>query len=997
MKFGSFFHLRTVSPLFINFVYIYIYNRDEFFFAFGFTMKLSTGANAQGGFVHNMIKSLFNPAKGKMRVAGIASGSGNTLWAAYDLQKEMENTFEGCPFEIVGIFADSANAKCLQTAAQLGISSAYVDIKKFYDDKGAPLKDRTVRAAYDREMVKAIAAWKPDFVMLAGYVWAVTDVVMDSFNVYGVHPGDLTYQDENGKRLLAGSNGVKSAFAEKRPEVRASSYLATNQMDGGPILITSPATPVDYALHDNEEDRFRYYLKKVNEQSRLVGARTTLEIANGNFQIGDDGYYYKNEKIPLGIKFESWEEDQPRFRLHTDKITNPRSIAVLGASNKKTIGNAALRNLVEAGFTGELYAVNMRGEDVLGAKGYSSILDIPGPVDMAMICVPSRAVLSVVDECGRKGVKALVCITAGFREVGGEGAENEKKLLALLHKYGMVMTGPNCMGVINTGNNMNATMLSDAPAHGNLAMLTQSGALGAAMEDFTRLYGIGFSLVVSLGNQADLNMCDFLPIAEADPGTKVVLMYIEGITEPQRFRCIVSKMTKPVIVFKAGKTAAGAEAASSHTGSLAGSHAIAAALIEQSGAIECSSLEDAFRLAATLSKIDRIGGKRVGIVSNTGGIDIIMADALTKKGFELPALPQECVDFLRPHLLPEAAVRNPIDIVAPATPEQYALVADVMTKCGCYDAVLFCVVPAATVESDDIARALVAPAKASNVPILSCFYGPYIAGKGAVVMKENGIPTYEYPEKMADMLEYLVKKPAVRYEGKLPSFNEAARKAAIACAVRAESGKYLSVQDCETIMNGYGIPITRSGYMKCEGCAKKLELTFPVVAKIDHPDIIHKADVGGVVLGIDSKKELVALYQTWQSKFPGMRGIFVQEQVSGKIELIIGASHDTSMGHGILAGMGGTLVELMHDTQLAHVPVAPETAAAMLERLQYYPVLQGYRGAAGVNVPRFEELILRVNQMLLDIPEIGELDINPLLYDLSRGDFVAVDFRIKMR
>lgn len=257
-----------------------------------------------------MIQSLFNQEKGKMRVAGIASGSGNTLWAAYALQKEMEETFEGCPFEIVGIFADSPDAKCLKTAEELGIPSACVDIRAFYEKKGKPMKDKKVRAQYDKEMVKALAKWNPDFVMLAGYVWAVTDVVMQRFNVYGVHPGDLTYQ-QDGKRLLAGANGVKSAFKWNRPEVRASSYLATTELDGGPILITSPGYPVDYTLHDNEEDRFRFYLKKVNEQSRLVGARTTLEIANGNFQKGDDGYYYKGEKIERGIKFESWDEDQP--------------------------------------------------------------------------------------------------------------------------------------------------------------------------------------------------------------------------------------------------------------------------------------------------------------------------------------------------------------------------------------------------------------------------------------------------------------------------------------------------------------------------------------------------------------------------------------------------------------------------------------------------------------------------------------------------------------
>lgn len=617
---------------------------------------------------------------------------------------------------------------------------------------------------------------------------------------------------------------------------------------------------------------------------------------------------------------------------------------------------------------------------------------------MAVIALPSRFALDVAEQCGQKGVKALVCIAAGFKEVGSDGAGQEKKLLDIIHRYGMCMTGPNCMGVINTAPNvsMNATILSDAPKAGNIAMLTQSGALGAAMEDFCGQFGVGFSVVVSTGNQADMNICDFLPMLERDGNTRVILVYMESIQEPLRFRNIVSKMKKPVVVFKSGKTSAGAAAAGSHTGSLAGNGQIAEALLRQSGAINCDSLEDAFRLAATLSKTGMLQGKRIGIVSNTGGLDIIMADALTRNGFELPPLPEESAAYLRPNLMPEASVRNPIDIVAPALPEQYQTVAEVMSSCGAYDGMIITVVPAATVASEDIAEALVEPVRKADIPVLSCFFGPEIAGKGTAVMKKNGIPSFEYPEKMADMLRYMYRSPAPIYSGAVPVYSAEPRRRAVESVRRHAAGAFLPMTACEELLTGYGIPVARSGYLKTPEDAGRLTLAYPVVAKIDHPEILHKFDVGGVKLDIQNAGELRTVAEAWQTKFPGLRGVFVQEYVAGSTEIILGCTHDPTLGHAVLAGIGGTFVELIKDVAFGHVPLSGADAAGMLESLRCYPLLQGYRGRRGVNLPRLQEILLRVNQMLLDLPEIQELDINPLLFDEARNDFAAVDFRVKV-
>ena len=947
-----------------------------------------------------MVKSIYDPARGKMKVVGLTSGSGNTLWSAYKLQQEMEKTFEGCPFEVVGVFSDTPGSKSMRTAQELGIPAQTLDIREFYAQRNKPLKDMDVRAEYDREVVKLLQKWSPDFVVLAGYVWAVTNVITDHFAVFGVHPGDLTVQ-ENGVRLLAGANGVKSAFRHHRDELRASSYIASSELDGGPILVTSPPVPVDYHQHQDEEERFRYYLKLVNAQSREVGARTVLELALGNFQTdGNGGYYYKGEPIPMGIQFEDWEENPPRYLSAREKMLSPKSIAVIGASQKPGIGQSIIRNIQQFSFQGKVYAINLRGESVLGVKGYASVLDIPEALDMAVIALPSRFVLDVAEQCGKKGVKAIICISAGFKEVGGDGIAQEKKLLDMVNRYGMCMIGPNCMGAINTDPavSMNATILSDVPRRGNVAMLTQSGALGAAMEDFCSSFQIGFSSVVSVGNQTDMNICDFLPLLEQDPNTKVILLYMEGIPEPQRFRNIVSKMKKPVVVYKAGKTKAGAAAAGSHTGSLAGNAQVASALLRQSGAIECASLEDAFRLTATLSKTDLLRGNRIGIASNTGGLGIITSDALTKLGFALPPLPQACADDLRPKLLPEASVRNPIDIVAPATPEQYREVISQMTTCGAYDAILITVVPAATVKSEDIAAAMIDPIQASPIPVLACFFGPEIAGKGAAVLRKNGVPTFEYPEKMVDILRYMYASEKARATCQIPGGYDPKAVADIRQKVCAEpSGAFLPVELCQEVLAVYGIATARSAYLKTPSDVYQIGLDYPVVIKVDHPDIIHKSDVGGVRLNVGSAEELSSIMEEWIPKFPGLLGAFVQEQISGKLELIVGCTFDTTLGHAVLAGMGGTQVELINDVSFGHVPISPDDAADMLRRLKYYPLLKGYRGESGVNIAKLEELILRVNQLLLDIPEIAELDLNPLIFSEKADNFISVDCRIKLR
>ncbi len=942
---------------------------------------------------------IVNPARGKLRVAGWCSGSGNTLWKAYELQKEMEKLPEGCPFEIVGIFVDSPEAKAVTKAAQLGVPCRVIDIRRFYADRNKPLKDRTVRAEYDTEALKAVEDFHADMILLAGYVWATTDSILDHYLVVNVHPADLAVRDKEGHRVLAGANGIKSAFDRHMEYLRASSHIATRELDAGPLLVRSPKIPVDYTLHENYDDRFRYYLKLVNEQSRMVGARTVLELALGYYALDDHGQlYYRGEPCPNGLTFDSWEENKPWFETHREKLYAPSSVAVIGASKKPGIGKAIVENLLKMKFTGKIYAVNLRGEDVLGVPGYTSVLKIPDEVDLGVISVPSGAALQVAEECGQKGVAAIVCITAGFREIGGEGIQREKELTRIIREYNMCLLGPNCMGIANTDPkiNLSATIITGTPPVGHVAFLTQSGALGASLVDYADELGVGFSAVISMGNMIDVNPCDFLPILEQDENTRIICMYMETIPEPYRFERAMRRMTKPVIIIKSGRTAKGAAAASSHTGSLAGNDNTADALLIKSGAIRVENLEDAFLLAASLSRMPFIRGTRVGIISNAGGLGTLTTDALVKYGFELPELPAEEQTKLAAKLLPEASTHNPLDLVAPAPPAHYAAAAQAMADSGKYDALIVDCVPPATIDTGEVAQAMVGILKSTTIPIFSCFFGPTLGAPGRNVMKEAGIPTFDFPDQMVRTMSYMVKKPTQAedsFDIQIPVSTRAKAKGFLS---QAAPGAYLDVTSCFKLLSLYGIPVVRNEYLDLTSDPASLSLNYPVVAKIDHPDIIHKSDVGGVRLNISTPEEIESLRQEWTAKFPGLRGIQLQEQVSGNLEMIVGAAYDPALGHSILTGLGGTMVELYKDVSFGHVPLDTSDPERMLQSLTCAPLLTGYRGSNPVNRTQLKEILMRVNALLLDLPAIREMDINPLVYDASRNSFIAVDARIRL-
>ncbi len=947
-----------------------------------------------------MLKPIVNLAKGKLRVLGYCSGSGNTLWKTYELQKEMDQTLlEGCPFEIVGIFTDNPKSNAIALAEHYNIPWESIDIKEYYSKFNKPLRDMEVRAQFDAEAMELLDHFGAEMILLAGYVWAITDIVLDNYLVVNVHPADLAVTDKAGHRLLAGSNGIKSAFKHKMKYLRASSHIATKEVDSGPLLVRSPKVPVNYALHEDEDTRFRYYLKLVNEQGRLVGARTVLELALGNFAIDEKNIiHYRGEMAPTGLLIENWEKNKPTFQRKRVKILNPESVVVIGASNRTGIGKAIVQNLKDIGFKGKVHVVNLKGEDVLGYPGHTSISDVPAAVDLGVIAVPSTEVLSVAEECGEKSVPALVCITAGFREIGGEGIQREKDLMKIVDRYNMCLIGPNCMGVANTSPDvrLSATILSSTPPIGNVAFLTQSGALGASIIDFADELDVGFSVIVSLGNMAHINHCDLLPLLEADDNTKIICMYMESLPEPYRFERVMANITKPVIMVKSARSIAGSAAANSHTGSLACNDKVADALLKKCGVIRVESLEDAFLLASAMTKMPKIRGNRVGVISNTGGLATLITDALIKYGFDLPQLDDYTRNTLAQNLLPEASTFNPLDLVAPAPPAHYALATNTMIKSGMFDAIIVACVPPATIDTGEVAEAIVDILKSTSIPVFSCFFGPKLGAAGRATMKSGGIPTFSFPDQMVRTMRYMVEPEAKEpqtYDCKVPMTNRTIAKKLLKSA---KENSYLGMDMCFNLLELYHIPVAKYDYITCVNDISKINIIYPVVAKVDHPNIIHKSDVGGVHLGIKNEEELRALVAEWQAKFAGLHGIHLQRQVTGSVEMIIGAFFDPALGHSIMTGLGGTMVEVFQDVSFGHVPLSASDPDRMLDSLLCKRLLTGYRGSKGVNISQFKNIIMHVNQFLLDFPCIVEMDINPLIYVPEDDRFIAVDVRIKL-
>ena len=691
-----------------------------------------------------------------------------------------------------------------------------------------------------------------------------------------------------------------------------------------------------------------------------------------------------------------------------DSLFHPKSIAVIGASkDPKKVGFAVLNNLKRFGFAGGIYPVNPGAEEILGVKTYQKLEDIAGEIDLAVIAIPARFVPKALEDCIRKGIKTAVIISAGFKEAGSEGVLLEEKLKAIIKDSALRVLGPNCLGVINTANQVNATFAAGMLPKGGLSFFSQSGALGIAILDWAIGNKVGFSKFISLGNKTDLNETDFIEYFMEDPETDIILGYIEDVVEGRRFMEIAGKATKvkPVILIKSGGTESGARAASSHTGALAGSEAAFHAAFSQTGILRAEGIEDLFETAKVFNAKKLPAGNNLLIVTNAGGPGIIAADAAEKAGVGLPQLSREITDRLMAILPKNASFYNPVDIIGDATAVRYAAVLDEVMSDPNVDGVLVILTPQAMIQVEDTARAVIKAAGKTDKPVIGCFMGEERVRSSVEMFRTASLPNFSYPEPAVRAFKKLAgyalgtrEEPSAPHEI-VVDFERVKR---ILKEAKEKKQYQFAEDDAREILSAYGFrfPEKRLARTSEEAATAASVIGFPVVMKISSPDILHKTDIGGVRLGISSRKEAKEAFaeiaanarKFMRSAF--INGVTVYETAAKGKEVILGISYDRTFGHMVMFGLGGIYVEVLKDVSFRIVPVSLSEAFDMISGTMAFQLLKGVRGEKPVDIGRIAESIMRLSNLASDFPVIQELDINPLV--VSGKDAVALDARLIM-
>lgn len=693
------------------------------------------------------------------------------------------------------------------------------------------------------------------------------------------------------------------------------------------------------------------------------------------------------------------------------ELFEPASVAVIGATTDgNKVGFIILRNIIDSGFLGPLYPVNPRYTEVLGRRCYPSVKDVPGEVDMAVVVVPARFVLQVMEECGEKGVKAAIVISAGFKEVGLEGAQLEKRLGEIAHRYGMRVLGPNCLGLVNTHHNMNATFAKEGPRPGNIAISSQSGAICVVVLDWAANINIGFSKFISVGNKLDVDEGHLLEYLREDPRTSVIGMYIEGADRGREFlrQAELTTKVKPVIALKAGRTSSGAKAASSHTGAMSGSDQVYEAAMKQAGVVRVKNIEEMFDLLQAFSSMPLPQGEGVAIVTNAGGLGVMAADACADNGLPLASFEPSTIQRLKEKLPPAASLYNPIDVVGDADSERY----DHAIRTVMDDPNVACVVallaPTDLVDVSTIARTLTAFAGSSPKPIVTSFVGGKEMAAPIEMLKAAGIPNYPSPDRgiraLAAMVEHRrsLGRPEPQPVPEYPVDRQSVLD--IIAHVRSEGRLQLSEAEGKGILKAYGISIPREGIARDLRRAVDLAETigYPVVMKVESPDIAHKTDVGGVVLNIDSTEELKRSYEVMlnkvREKLPRARiaGVSIQKMVKGR-EVIVGMVRDDQFGPVITFGLGGIFVEILKDVTQGIAPLDREEVERMVRSIKAYPTLTGARGRRPGDIPALVEVILKISQLSMDFPELEELEMNPVMVGDEGTGVTAVDALVTIK
>ncbi len=694
-------------------------------------------------------------------------------------------------------------------------------------------------------------------------------------------------------------------------------------------------------------------------------------------------------------------------------IIAPRSVAVIGASTRPdSIGRAVFANILFHSFQGIVYPVNPKAQSILGVRAYPSVREIPDEVDLAVIVVPAAAVPQVLEECGHKGVRGAVVISAGFKEIGPAGAALEAQLIEIVRKYKISLIGPNCLGIINTDPSvsLDATFARVIPRAGNIALVSQSGAVGATALEYAQMEGIGLSKFISLGNKADLNENDLLAALREDRESDVILLYLEDLVDPKGFLDLAQEITgeKPILAIKSGRTREGAKAASSHTGALAGSDELYDSLFLQAGVLRVESLEELFEYAVAFANQPTPRGNRVAIVTNAGGPGIMATDACVRHGLQLAEFSEKTQQSLRQGLPVTASVHNPVDLIGDANEDRYELALQAALADENVDACLVICGPRVLSDQNAIARVVAKSARAEK-PLLACFMALEEIDEVFNILEEAKVPNYRFPEDaaraLAKMAQYetWVHRPRTQFR----SFSDIdrAQAKAITSRAQAEGRRFLPEPEAHALLKAYGFPVLKSHLVKTEDEAAQSanEIGYPVVLKIVSPDIIHKVDVGGVKLNLQRERELRQAYRELMSAVEAAQpqakvwGVFVQQYVTGGKEIILGLKRDPHFGPLLMFGLGGIYVEILKDVTMRIAPIRELGAYRMIEQIRGYKILAGYRGEPPSDIDAMAECLLRLSQLSQEVDEIEELDINPLIV-FAKGEGVrVVDARILLK
>ena len=797
--------------------------------------------------------------------------------------------------------------------------------------------------------------------------------------------------DEHGERIVAIGNYVRlrnsalaeSAFAVADSEQRRGIGMRLLERLAARAAAVGIERFVADVLRENNS------MLGVFEQA---GYELTRELAGGVVEVQFP--IAPTERSELSVE----ERDHTAVVASLRAFFEPTSVAVVGASPRRgTIGGELFRNVLEGDFTGAAYPVNPKGAPVAGVRGYASVSEIPDPVDLAVIAVPGAHVLAAAEDALRQGIRALVVVSAGFAEIGSEGAVRQDRLLALVRAHGARLIGPNCLGIAVAGSRLNATFAARSAPSGNIGFSSQSGALGLALLEAADARGLGLSAFVSIGNKADVSSNDLLEWWEDDDATEVVLLYVESFGNPRRFGRLARRVArrKPLLALKSGTSGSGQRAASSHTAALAGSEAGVDALFHQAGVIRAASLEELIDVATLLSSQPEPKGRRVAVLTNAGGLGILAADACDAAGLELPALGEDTVTRLRELLPAEASVANPVDMLGSATAASYGEALPVVLEDPQIDAVLVLFVPAVSATADEVAVAVDSSARASpsDKPVLAVVMSS--AGVPAALRAGSAVAAFAYPESAARSLGRVAERAEWlrRPLGAIPTLeglDRAAGAAVVERALAVADDSWLSPADARDLLSAYGLPLVpeRIARDADSAVAAATELGYPAVVKSAAPGA-HKTETGGVALDLTDEPAVRAA--AGRIGFP----VIVQPMLRGGTELLAGLLQDPVFGPLVAFGPGGVYAELIGEANLRIAPLTDIDAEELVASAKAGRLVRGFRGAPPADAAALVDLVQRLGALGDDLPAVAEVDLNPVLGFPDRA--LAVDARVRIR